>query len=195
MFKNMSLGTIVALIFALGLVAILGIGGLVCATSYISANDTGAQYEASIKAKYLNAKQVLGGYSAKLQDAAQIPGMQTDDLVKVITASNSARYGAGGSQAMFQMLKEQNPTLDQSTYKRLMTIVESGRDDWKNLQTGILDQCASYEMLRNQFWSGLWLRLAGFPRDKDLAIYCKPITSAYSDAAYEKGQADSIKLR
>lgn len=46
-----------------------------------------------------------------------------------------------------------------------MVIVEAGRDEWKNLQTKILDQCVAYETLRNQFWSGLWLRLAGYPQN------------------------------
>ena len=185
---------IILFIFGFFFLLIFAIAG-VCITSYVSANNTAAQYEANIKAQYNNAKQTLGGYSSKLREAGQIPQMQADDLVKVITGANSSRYGASGNGATFLMLKEQNPSLDQATYSRLMTIIESGSDDWKNLQTKILDKCASYETLRNQVWSGFWIRIAGYPKDVNLAVYCKPISSDYADSSYASGKSEAIKLR
>ena len=185
---------VVAIIFGIffGIVLLAGVGVFM---SYVSASNTATRYEATIKAKYADNRQVLANYGNKLQEAAQLTDMQAGDLVKLITASNTSRYGAGGSQAGFQMLHESLPNLDTSLYGKLMTIVEAGHDDYARNQKIILDQCRAYETQRGLFWTGTMMRLAGFPKDPDMTKYCTVVTSDYSDKAYSTGKADVIKLR
>ena len=162
--------------------------------SYVSAVNYGAAAEAGIKAAYTNNQNVLAQYSQKVQEVVQVPAMYTEDFAKVTRAAIEGRYGADGSRAVFQWLKEQNPQLDSKVYVKIQQVVESGRDEFKTAQTRLIDEKRVYETALNTFWRGLWLRVAGYPKI-NLDDY-KVITTAQTDATFAAGKETApIKLR
>lgn len=174
-------------------IAVLAI--LVAITSYVSAKNAGVRHETGIEAAYDDGKNVYAQYGQEVGEAAQIPAMQTDDLTKVVTAALQARYGNDGSKAMFQFIKEQNPTLNQETYLRIQDIISSGRRDFKKTQTVLIDKRRSYKLALGSFWSGIWLGIAGFPNIR-LETEFLPISTSAADAVYETGRETSpIKIR
>lgn len=165
-----------------------------CAGSYISANNYGASIEAQLKAERSNNQNILATYYQKIKEAAQVPDMYVEDLKKVTEAAIQGRYGANGSKAVFQWLKEQNPQLDSKIYVKLQQIIESGRDEFKNGQTKMLDVKRQYEAQQGFFWRGLWLRIAGYPKI-NMADYTPVITEGV-EQAFAKGKEDApVKLR
>ena len=179
---NMGAGVIASISFAGILIAIL----IVAIASYISAVNYGVSAENRLKAEWENNEQILAQYSQKIGEAAQVPGMARDDLIKVFTGALGARYGAGGSQATMQWIKEQNPNLDAKMYIKLQQMIEAGRDEFKNAQTKLIDVKRQYENALGFFWQGMWLRIVGYPKI-DLSKY-KIITNDYANDAFKIGK-------
>jgi len=178
------------------LIAVLGVVGVLAVVlvgSYVSNYNYGNEAEKEIKAQYKNMESILGQYSLKIKDAAQIPSMQTDDLAKLFAESNKARYGANGSQGAMQWIKEQNPNLDQSTYKKLQQLIEAGRNKFENTQTRFIDAKRTYETNLGYLWKGMWMRLAGYPKI-NLDDY-KIITSNHAKKTFETGVDEGLQLR
>lgn len=179
-----------------GILAVVGIVValiLVFGGSYVSAVNSGARYDAQLKAQYDNMQNVLGQYSLKVTEAAQVPAMYRDALSKVARDAIEGRYGPNGSQATFQWIQEQNPNVDPSVFLKIQQIIDGGRDNFKVEQTAFLDMKRSYEADLNSFWSGFWLRLAGYPK-VPLDKY-KLISSEAARAAFETGVDQPIKLQ
>jgi uncharacterized protein (UPF0333 family) len=166
----------------------------VAVVSYISASNNGNRMEKQIIAEYDNNKNILASYSQKIAEAAQVPDMMRDDLQKVVVGAIQARYGADGSKATMQWLQEQNPSLDPQIYRKLQQIIEAGRDEFKTSQTRLIDVKRNYETNLDFFWSGMWMRLAGYPKI-NLADY-KVVTTDKVEAAFKSGREEApIKLR
>ena len=178
------------LIITLVLVCIVALIGLIGAMSYVSAYNYGNATEVGIKATYENNRNILAQYGQKVQEAAQVPDMYKDDLIKVTTAAIQGRYGPDGSKATMQWLKEQNPTLDAGLYKKIQQIIEAGRNDFQNSQTKLVDQKRSYETASGSFWQGMWLRMAGYPKI-NLSDY-KIISTDRADDAFKAGKESGI---
>ena len=134
------------------IIALVILIGGIFATSYISANNYGVAIEAQLRAERANNQNILAGYTQKIKEAAQVPDMYVADLTKVTEAAIKGRYGDGGSKAVFQWLQEQNPNLDSKLYIKLQQIIESGRDEFKNGQTKMLDVKRQYETQLGLFW-------------------------------------------
>lgn len=166
---------------------------VLCIGSYMSAVNYSADMETRIEAEWQNNKQILGQYSLKIKEAAQIPSMQTDDLAKLFTGALGARYGADGSQAAMQWITEQNPNLDQSTYKQIQQMIEGGRNKFENAQSRLLDVKRQYNRALKSAWSGFWLRMAGRPTI-DLDKY-GVTTSSHAEKTFETGIEEEIKIR
>lgn len=184
----MNTGTIIALVTAtiIGGAVALGVG------SYVSAYNTGNRLEQNIKATYENNRNILAQYGNKIAEAAQVPAMQRDDLSAVVTAALEGRYGENGSQAVFQWIQEQNPTIDSTVYVQLQRMIEAGRNEFTTAQTMLTDQKRVYETSLGSFWQGTWLGVAGYPRI-DLAEY-KIVSTARADDAFETGIEEPMKL-
>jgi|TARA_R110000851_G_scaffold129816_1_gene263143 hypothetical protein len=179
--------TLIATAIVVGGIAVIG------ATSYVSAYNTGNRLENVIEATFTDNKNVLAQYSNRIAEAAQIPAMQRDDLTAVVTAALDARYGDEGSQAMFQFIQEQNPTIDSAVYVELQRIISGGREDFRIAQTRLIDQKRVYETALGSFWGGTWMRVAGYPKI-DLEEFVI-VTNARTEDAFNSGQEEAIQLR
>ena len=177
----------------------IGIGaivllGLFIFASYVSNYNLGARSEAGLVAARDNSQNILTQYEQKVLEASQVPAMQRDDLKDIFKTAMTARYGEDGSKAVFQFLKEHNPTLDQTTYRQIQQIIEAGRNDFKVSQTYMIDRRKEYQTSLNSFWSGLWLRVAGYPK-VDLNLF-NPIVTDRTNDVFETGiEKAPLKLR
>lgn len=176
-----------SLLAAIALVVLISIG------SYISAANYGNTAEKEIDAVWSNNQNVLGQYTLKVQEAAQVPEMYKNDLKEVVTAAVQGRYGEGGSRAVMQWLKEANVPFDSSMYTKMQQIIEAGRNQFTTEQTRLIDVKRSYETNLGYVWRGFWLKLAGYPKI-DLAKY-KPVVAGDTAKAFETGVQAPIKLR
>jgi len=180
----------------ISLAAVLGIFVLVavfCVGSYINAYNYGNSTEAQIKAEYSNMENILGQYSLKVAEAAQVPAAYRDDLKTVVSAAMTGRYGQDGSKAVFQFIKEQNVQVDSSVYKQLQQTIEGGRNQFENSQTKFIDVKRVYETNLGSFWTGTWLKVAGYPKI-NLAEF-KLISSEHAQDTFKTGVDKGLKIR
>lgn len=189
--KNQKGSALVIVLCAVGaLIASLGI----LAASYVSAANQGNRMEVGIKATYENNKNVLASYSQKVMEAAQVPSMMRDDLLKLTKAAIEGRYGPEGSKAVFQSIRESNPQLDSGVYRQLQQIIEGGRTEFQNSQTRLIDQKRVYSEALGTVWGGLWLRIAGYPK-VNLDDY-KIVTTDRTENVFKAGKEEGpLQLR
>jgi len=183
-------GAMIGLIMVVaGLVVSVG----TVAVSYISAANYGVRAENTIKAEYTNMENILGQYSLKVSEAAQVPSMYKDDMKEVMTSVMTARQGGGGSKAAFQWFKEHQINIDPSMYTKIQQIIEAGRNKFENAQTKFIDTKRTYENSLGYVWKGMWMKFAGYPKI-NLADY-KIISSDHAKTTFKTGIDKGMKLR
>lgn len=162
-------------------------------TTYVSYHNLGVQYETKLEATWQENKVVLNTYTTKVQEVAQVPSIYNDDLQEVIKGTFEGRYGKDGSKAVFQFINENNLNLDPQLYHQIQQVMESGRNDFQTSQKSLVDVKRSYEVQLGMFWSGMWLKIAGYPKI-DLAKY-KIVVVDDVNTKFESGTDSVIKLR
>lgn len=164
-----------------------------CGGYIMSTYNTCIELEKRIEAQYKNNQNVYDTFWKTVKEIAQVPEMYAEDTKKLYKEVLSNRYGKDGSKAMFQFLKEQNPNLDASLYKKIQQAIESGRTDFKKNQTVLIDIKAQYEMYINKFPRVIFARMFGFPRInlKEFDI----VTSEETSQAFTTKKAGAIKLK
>ena len=178
--------------FVIGFIAVLVLVGVGLFSSYVSYHNMGAQYEQRLEATWQENKVVLNTYTTKVQEVAQVPSMYKKDLQDIVEATFQGRYGKDGSKAVFQWIQEQNMNLDPQLYRQIQQVMESGRNDFQTGQKTLIDVKRSYETQLNMFWSGIWLKVAGYPKT-DLSKY-KIVVIGEVNTKFETGEDSVIKL-
>ena len=161
--------------------------------TYISSANYGNRAEQEIQAVYDNRTNILSQYTLKMQEAAQVPDMYKNDFKELVTSAMQGRYGANGSQATMQWIKENNLHLDSKMYRQLQTLIEAGRNEYQHEETHLIDLVRVYRTNLGYVWSGFWLARAGYPKI-DLNQY-KPIVVQSAQDAARAGIQAPIKLR
>lgn len=179
-FKAIFIGAVLA-------VAVLFLGG-----TYFKYYNLGVTMERSVKTVSDNNKVVLNTYTTKVQEVAQVPTMYKQDLKDIIKSTFEGRYGQDGSQAVFQMIKEQNINPDPTMYRQIQQVMESGRNDFKTSQQQLVDVTQNYKASLDYAWSGFWLNLAGYPKI-NLDDY-KILVTDEVDAKFKSGKDEVIQL-
>lgn len=188
--KSIGLGVILAI----SLLVLVLVGIATVAISYISANNDGARMENQINQLNKDSENKLSKYTLEIGELIQVPEMYKNDLKEVITATFSGRYGPDGSKAVMQWIQERNLNFDSSLYKNIQIQISAGRKEFEIAQTRKLEQCTVYENNLAYFWKGMWLNMAGYPK-RDLAKLCQVVSDTRTQASFERGTQESIKLR
>lgn len=183
-----------AVLITLGLVfgLLLAVAGI-AVSNYFSWANFGAAIEAQLEGQETQNKNVLAQGSQKVLEAAQVPEMYRDDVIKTAQAAIQGRYGAEGSKAVFQMLREQNPNLDSKVYTKIQQLIEAFRTEFQNSQQTLIDLKRSFKTKLDQPWSGFWLHLAGYPK-RSLDSYVI-VTTDYADDSFKTGKEKGLTLR
>lgn len=174
------------------ILSVMTLFGITIFSSYVKYHDAGVALETGIKAQWEENENILAQYSLKIKEMAQIPDMYTNDLKEVYREALGGRYGEDGSKAVMQWIQEQNPQLSPDVYINIQQAMEAGRNKFENGQTILVDRKRTYETMLGKFWSGMFLRFAGFPKI-NLDDY-KIISSSHARGAFETGIDEGIKL-
>ena len=156
--------TLTIILVALG--AVLLLGGLTC-SSYIGFRQTCVTFENNIGAQDREMKNV----DTEITNSLITQGLSAQEYSKVvigaIQAANTGRYGADGSKAMMQWIKESNPQIDASIFKKIMIAAEAGYSKFSAAQRRKIDIAREYRNLvetkqQVPLIGSIWT--SGFPR-------------------------------
>jgi len=181
----------IIILAALGLCVFFGLGVVISAFGFRS--DC-YRTEAGIKMQYQANQSSYDAYWKTIKEMAQVPEMYVGDLEKVYKSAISARYGADGTKAMFQFIKEHNPNFDSNLYTKIQTAIEAGRARFNADQAQLLDKKREYLALlgttRALLFGGIF-RFPTFDVEKEYGI----VTSGETEQAFTTGKAEPLKLR
>ncbi len=124
----------------------------------------------------------------------EVPAAYVADLKSVVNATFQGRYGADGSQATMQWIKEQNLQFDSSLYKELQVTIASGRDEFKASQDRKLEICTQYDILTAKPVSKFILSIVGYP-SLDVQDKCRIVLDQGTIDTFKTGIAKPIKPR
>ena len=181
------------LAITLGVLLVLGISGVSCGGWVIGTRNEFVQQEQGIKAQYDQNRNNYDNFVKSVIETAGVAGKYADDLAKVTRAAIEGRYGANGSQAVFQWIQEQNPQVDASIYKKIQQVIEAGRLSFETNQKTLIDKKRVYETMLNQFPGNLVAGMMGFPKI-DLDKY-GIVTSDRTEKAFETKKDEAIKIQ
>ena len=180
-----------------GLFLLFAVGGVM---GYISWSNDALAYEADIPAQYSEMKNVYDNGWKDVMEEAQVPQNMADDMKSVWQAALTGRYGANGSQAVLQFIKEQNPQLDPAIYRKVQERIEAFHATFAGAQTSIIAKKQSYQKYLFATTSGRFYNMVGnYPHihcgvpagADDYAI----LTSDKTETDFKRHKADALDLR
>lgn len=176
-----------------GLLAVIVLFVAISVFSVIGINNDLISQEQGLDAQYSQNKNNYDNFTKKVVEVAQVPEMYRDDLEKVTKSAIAGRYGAGGSKAVFQFLKEQNPQIAPDMYVKIQQVVDSGRNSFEAEQKMLLDKKRVYLTNLKTFPTNIVAGALGFPKIDLTKIDI--VTSDKTTKAFEEKKADPLKLR
>lgn len=154
-----------AAVVILGFLSLILVGCLIFGGMVISKRNSFVRVENNITTSYDESKNVHSNYVLRIQEMAQVPKMATKQLAELVKASNEGRYGADGSKAVFQFLKEQNPNIPDSLFTNIQKEMVGGRLDFQSKITRVIDnKKVAYNMLDDTIGGFILKDILGMPR-------------------------------
>lgn len=181
------------LVVFLGFLVVLAIVAASTVGWVIGTRNEFISLEQGITAQYDQNRNNYDNFVKSVVETAGVAGKYADDLTKLTRAAIEGRYGANGSQAVFQWLKEQNPQLDASVYKKIQQVIEAGRLSFETNQKTLIDKKRVYQTKLQQFPDSMIAGFFGFPRI-DLAKF-DIVTSDRTEKAFETKRDEAIKIQ
>lgn len=175
------------------LAAVLLFLGVSC-SDYIGFRQTCVTFENNISAQDKEMQNV----DTEITNSLKTQGLAVNEYGKLvkdaIVAANSGRYGADGSKAMMQWIKEQNPTIDSTVFKKIMIAAEAGYGKFASAQRRKIDQAREYKNLietkqQIPLLGSIWT--SGFPR-KPWEEFEKIIVSESTAETWSTGKKKAI---
>lgn len=155
--------------------------------------NQGNTYEKALIAERDNNRNILSNYGKKVVEAAQIPEMQRDDVMKIVKATMEGRYGSDGSKASMQWIKENNIQIDSAVYARLQRLIESGRNEFSAGQTKLISVKQEYTKILDSVPRGFVMRFVGYPKI-DLTQF-DIVSDDRTETAFKTLKEEAIQIR
>ena len=187
----------------MGLVAlaIFGVLGLIGFQVYSSTYNMANSYEQQIDNLQKKSKSTLSNYATQMVEIAQVPNKYKSDLIDVIKATMSGRYGNHSvgedgkeNSPVMQFIKEQNLQLDSKLYLNLQNSMVAGRREFKISQDKLMDACRNYKTKLGSFVSGSLLKMQGYPK-LDLNNYCTVVSDTTTKNTFETKEQKPISIQ
>ena len=119
--------------------------------------------ENSIDASYKAYENVYSNYFLSIKEMAKVSDKYSERFKEVYDDIMTKRY-SGGEDAMFKLIKEDNPNFDSALFTSLQQKISSGRKEMTLQETLIVDnKRVAYNKL-DQMVSGIILNTFGFPK-------------------------------
>jgi len=149
-------------------------------------------FEKGIEAQYEGNQANLAGYTNKIMDMVQVPKMAVGHIKEIAQAAIQGRYGEKGSQALFQAIQEQNPTVDSALYRSIMQAMEAGRNSFDADQKTQIDKCRVYDTYAESAPQSFFVGFFGYPKyDK---TKCKPVITEQAAQDFKTKRTGPLKL-
>ena len=161
--------------------------------SVIGINNDLVSQEQGLEAQYKENQNNYDNFTKKVVEVAQVPSMMRDDLEKITKAAISGRYGANGSKAVFQFIKEQNPNVSPEIYIKIQQVIDAGRTSFEAEQKMLLDKKRLYLTDLNSFPTNVVAHALGFPKIDLSKIDI--VTSDRTEGAFNTKKDKPINLR
>lgn len=108
--------------------------------SVMSWYNTGVGLQQATIAQYRNNQNKYDAFWKSVREVAQVPRQYKEDFKDLVVSETEAKFGEGGSSAMFQWFQDRNLNLNAQVYTKVQTVIEAGRADFKRGQADLLDR-------------------------------------------------------
>ena len=149
---------LIAVLGVFGLFALIGVGLVV---GYVGFSNDANAFEVDIPAQHQQMKNVYDNGWKQVMETAQVPQNYTEDMQKAWHGALTDRYGSKGSQAVLQLIKEANPQIDASLYKKVQEQIESFHATFTAAQTKIISEKQAYGLMLKATTSGRFYNTIG----------------------------------
>lgn len=153
-----------------------------------SHRNTMVELDERVNAQYASNKSTYDNMWKKFKEMTQVTDLQTEKMKELYTDLISGRNK--DENLLFKMVKEDNPTLDQSIFTSLQNEIASSRNAFNNSQKQITDIIREYNTyVKKKF---ITATICGYDtKNADDFI----TTSNRTDKAFEEKKDDEIKLK
>ena len=192
--KRNSRGAVSGLV--IGLLVALAFGAIVTVSllsGYIGFGNDANRFENSIIAAYSKNQTVYDNGWKTVVEKAQVPKEYTAQLKDIYTSTMTGRYGAKGSQALLQFIKEQNPTIDASVYKDIQQSIEIFHNDFNQSQVELVSRKQEYQNLYSATTAGRFYNMIAHYPHIDMSKY-DIVTSAKTQQDFDTKQAAPLDV-
>lgn len=180
-------------IVGLAVLVLVAIVGFSTVGWFIGTRNEFLVAEQGITAQWDQNRNNYDNFVKSVQEVAQVPAAYAEDYTKITKEAISGRYGAEGSKAVFQFIKEHNPTIDVSLYTKIQQVIEAGRLSFETNQKILIDKKRAYQTQLAVFPGSIVASISGFPHI-DLSKY-DIVTSDRTEKAFATKRDEAIKLR
>jgi len=150
-------------------------------------------HENGIDAQYEQNQNTLATYTNKVLEVIQVPKMAKEHIKDVATTYMQGRYGKEGSNALFQMISEQNPNVDPVLYRQIQQVMEAGRNSFEMNQKVLIDKCRVYKTYYQSIPESLIAAFFGYPKYD--ANKCKPVITDDTAKSFETKRNAPIQIQ
>lgn len=183
----------VFLVAATVIVAMILITSSAVFFDYLNFQNECNKFENGIEAQYNDNRNVYDNGWKTVVEKAQVPQMYTKQLKELYHEAITGRYGPEGSKALFQFIKEQNPTLDPSIFVQIQQSIEVFRNRFAQSQTELVSRKQEYKnSLTTTIHGRFYNMFASYPKI-DLVKY-DIVTSGRTEQAFETKKDEPLKL-
>ena len=120
--------------------------------------------ETHLNAQYLDAQNYLSSYVSGFHEKVSVAGAKADRIDQILADAVKGRYegdnsGMGKGGAFFSAIVEAYPDAgkDLALYDKIVDYVQSGREGYRQVQSGLLDNLRAYDKWREEGIVQSWI--------------------------------------